>query len=312
MHKSSFLRMKYLVKYYEVLFTNEEKNEIDVLDVGSCDVNGTYREIFKENRYHYVGLDMANGTNVDIVPKDIYHWDEIKDETYDLVISGQVFEHVEYPWLTIREIARVLKPSGICIIIAPSAGIEHKYPKDCYRYFSDGLKALAKWADLKVHHASVGGVPQIKDLKDWINDWNEGCLVAQKQPYQSFTKQSPFVEERRVPTYGYNNTYRIWKFVVNEVCKKFDNKKKIVLFGAGWIGSMVLDILGEDNVEFFVDNSKEKIGKKYRGKKIISFEEYLKNSNQYNCLITASYNASLQIKKQMETVDEKCEILYLA
>lgn len=311
MHKSSFLRMKYLVKYYEGLFTNEEKKGIDVLDVGSCDVNGTYREIFKDSRYNYVGLDMADGANVDIVPADTYRWEEIKDETYDLVISGQVFEHVEYPWLTIREIARVLKPSGVCILIAPSAGLEHKYPKDCYRYFSDGLIALAKWADLKVHHTSIGGVPEIKNLKDWINDWNEGCLVAQKKPWQSFPLKSPFVEERRVPVHGYNDTYRVWEFVVKEVCKNFDKKKKMVLFGAGWIGSIVLDILGEDNVEFFVDNSKEKIGKEYRGKKIKSFEEYLNNSNQYNCLITASYNASLQIKDQMEKEGEKCEILYL-
>lgn len=84
-----------------------------------------------------------------------------------MIISGQVFEHIEYPWLTIKEIERVLKPSGFCIISAPNAGLEHKAPTDCYRYFSDGLRSLAKWADLYVHHTSVAGVPRTYDAKEW-------------------------------------------------------------------------------------------------------------------------------------------------
>lgn len=39
---------------------------------------------------------MVDGPNVDLVPKDIYYWEEITDESFDLVISGQVFEHIEY------------------------------------------------------------------------------------------------------------------------------------------------------------------------------------------------------------------------
>lgn len=134
MHRSSYLRMEYLVRYYEKYFGSSEK-EIKVLDIGSYDMGGTYKEIFQDSQYYYVGMDMAQGPNVDIKPNDIYHWKEIEDEAFDLVISGQAFEHIEYPWLTIKEIARVLKPSGFCIIIAPNSGMEHKTPKDCWRYF---------------------------------------------------------------------------------------------------------------------------------------------------------------------------------
>lgn len=156
MHESSYLRMQYLVKHYEPIL-KKGKETVKVLDIGSYDVNGTYRGIFDVSEWQYTGLDMEAGPNVDIVPKDPYHWDIIPDETFDLVISGQAFEHIEYPWVTIKEIERVLKPSGFCILTAPSAGVEHKYPKDCYRYYAGGLSALAKWADLKVCHASVGG-----------------------------------------------------------------------------------------------------------------------------------------------------------
>ena len=310
MHKSSFLRMECLIKQYEPFFIKKDK-KVNVLDIGSYDMNGTYREIFDESRYSYTGLDMAAGSNVDIVPGDIYHWEEIPDETFDLVISGQAFEHIEYPWLTIREIARVLSPSGFCVIIAPNAGIEHKTPKDCYRYFSDGLAALAKWAQLKVHHTSVGGVPEMENYREWMDEWNDGCLVAQKEPVQSIVIGNPFIDECRVPTYGYFDTYRIWEIAVRRACKKFDDKRPFALFGAGWIGDIVLDILGKENVKFFIDNSADKIGKMHRGKRIISLHEYLARLGQYNCLVTASYNATLAIKKQMEDKGAKCETLYL-
>ncbi|MEM1725222.1 MAG: methyltransferase domain-containing protein, partial [Thermoplasmata archaeon] len=42
------------------------------------------------------------------VVKDPYNWIEIEDSSVDVVISGQAFEHIEYPWLTIKEIYRVL------------------------------------------------------------------------------------------------------------------------------------------------------------------------------------------------------------
>jgi hypothetical protein len=34
------------------------------------------------------------------------------------VVSGQAFEHIEFIWLTILEIARVLKTNGLAVIIA--------------------------------------------------------------------------------------------------------------------------------------------------------------------------------------------------
>ena len=43
-----------------------------------------------------------------------------KDNTFDLIYSHQVFEHVKNYSATISEIARVLKPDGLCIHILPS------------------------------------------------------------------------------------------------------------------------------------------------------------------------------------------------
>ena len=69
-------------------------------------MNGNYRAIFESMGSQYTGLDMENGPNVDIVPKDAYIWDEIENDTYDVVISGQALEHIEFFWKTMENISK--------------------------------------------------------------------------------------------------------------------------------------------------------------------------------------------------------------
>lgn len=119
----------------------------------------------------YVGLDLEKGLNVDLVATDPYHW-PVADASFDLVMSGQVLEHVEFPWLTFEETARVLKPNGFVVVIAPSAGRRHGYPKDCYRYYPDGMQALATWAKLHV---------VLADYNKKAEPWNDCFMIAQKK-----------------------------------------------------------------------------------------------------------------------------------
>lgn len=308
MHKSSYLRMQYLVHYYEPYFTTNDV--IRILDVGSYDVNGSYRDIFS-SMYDYIGLDMCADPNVDIVPKDIYDWNEIKDNEFDLVISGQAFEHIEFPWLTIKEIARVMKPSGFCIITAPNATPEHRYPTDCYRYFSDGLAALAKWADLKTVHVSVGGVPSMQGTEEWLTRDNDAYLVAQKRPYCNSEIKDPFPYERRITVgRGEENQYRTLKLAIQEVQKHFEENKPVILFGAGEVGALVMDNFEEDKVFCFADNSADKVGKIYKGRKVISLEELMEIHDQYNVLVTTLYKSSLEIQKDLNKLCIKSYILY--
>lgn len=133
-------------KFIETYLDKNQK--LKILDVGSLNVNGSYRGLFNNPGWEYTGMDIVDGKNVDVVVEP-YRWPFI-DKCFDVVISGQTFEHVEFPWLTIKEIERVMKPGAMGCLIAPSAGYEHRYPLDCWRIFPDGFRALAKWAKLNV------------------------------------------------------------------------------------------------------------------------------------------------------------------
>ena len=132
MHKSSYDKMNWFKNNYL-----NTKNYLKILDIGSLDTSGNnynYKSIFNEAKWSYEGLDFINGNNVDIFIEDIYNIREIDDDSYDVVISGQLFEHLGFFWLTMGEISRILKPGGFCCIIAPSGGPKHGIEEhDCYR-----------------------------------------------------------------------------------------------------------------------------------------------------------------------------------
>ena len=87
-------RMGWFVKNYcQQLDPNTKKK---VRDVGSYDVNGTYKMLFPDDYFEYSGLDMVPGPNVDVCIENPYVWNDFANESFDIVISGQAFEHTEF------------------------------------------------------------------------------------------------------------------------------------------------------------------------------------------------------------------------
>jgi len=176
MHQSSFDKMeKFRARYLE----GRNSEPLVILDLGSQDINGSYRPLFAVPPWKYVGIDLAAGPNVDIVLNDPYDWREVAPESADVIVAGQTFEHTEFFWETARQITRALKPNGICCIIVPSSGPEHRYPVDCWRMYPDGLRAVARYAGLEVLEAET----QWEDLPQYDNEsnkWHDSVLVAQK------------------------------------------------------------------------------------------------------------------------------------
>jgi SAM-dependent methyltransferase len=145
MHASSLENLWQCYRRYIAGGPLEKQEDTIVLDVGGADVNGSYREVFGNPPFRYWAADMASGSGVDIVLSDPYRI-PLNDGSVDIVISGQMLEHSEFFWRIFEEMVRVVRSDGFIFLIVPSAGPIHRYPVDCYRFYPDAYRALAKHA----------------------------------------------------------------------------------------------------------------------------------------------------------------------
>jgi len=140
MHVESLEMMSRMLNKYNIA-------NINILDVGSMNVKnkGCYKSIMPAG-INYIGDDILPGINVDVIinPDKISY----PDNYFGAVISGQCFEHCENPFILIKECARVLKPGGYFIGVAPYEWPEHHKP-DYWRILADGWKSLFKSCELK-------------------------------------------------------------------------------------------------------------------------------------------------------------------
>ena len=151
MHLSSLEHVDRLVRRYLA-----DRTSIKIVDIGSYDVNGSYKRFFDRPSWQYVGVDLVPGPNVDVTLASPYRL-PFASHSVDVIVSGQAFEHIEFFWLTWLEMVRVLKPGGLIFLLAPSRGYEHRHPQDCWRFYPDGYQALAKY----------GGLALLEVQTDW-------------------------------------------------------------------------------------------------------------------------------------------------
>ena len=94
MHSSSIRNLERFFKVYFERFDNPK-----ILDLGGTKhskINAS--DILKKlnHKFEYTTVDIEPHESVDIVLKDPYVFDELKNNQYDIVISISCFEHIEF------------------------------------------------------------------------------------------------------------------------------------------------------------------------------------------------------------------------
>lgn len=147
MHPSSRINMQ---KSRDLLGPRLEKG-ITILDVGGRNIkpgqDRSYKQMFQDVVKDYYIADIQNGPNVTHVMPGDYEL-PFEEGSIDLVVCGQVLEHVKNPFRSVIEMTRVLKSGGYIILIAPSAGKYHD-SIDCWRFMDDAFQAIAEEAGLE-------------------------------------------------------------------------------------------------------------------------------------------------------------------
>jgi SAM-dependent methyltransferase len=125
---------------------------VAALDVGSYDVNGSVRGLF---RRQYTGIDARPGPGVDHV------WN-IEDGPFPgdwgVVVSTEMLEHTPRPWRAVKYMERSLATGGWLLLTCRGyddrgSFAPHNEPADFWRYSTAGLSVLVSDMGLEVVEA---------------------------------------------------------------------------------------------------------------------------------------------------------------
>lgn len=115
-----------------------------VIEIGSYDVNGSFRSIVESlEPSEYVGIDIVEGSCVDEVCSAEDVLERFGSESFDVVISTEVIEHVRDWQKVISNIKKICKENGIILITTRSYGfIYHPTPADYWRFEKEDIENI--------------------------------------------------------------------------------------------------------------------------------------------------------------------------
>ncbi len=151
MHLNSLLLFK---KYAANCFSEN----IKVLEIGFSGISDYQKTVMKTFKVNWYTLELTNSPNNrpnesnHIQTNDEYNF-PINENEFDIILSGQVIEHVKKPWVWLTELKRILKPEGHIITINPVSWHYHEDPVDCWRMYPEAIKALSEECGLKYEFA---------------------------------------------------------------------------------------------------------------------------------------------------------------
>jgi SAM-dependent methyltransferase len=90
-----------------------------LIEIGAYDVNGTVRATFSGTAA-YTGVDLEEGPGVDVV--SFGHEVGSPDDSFDIAISGECFEHDPHWRDTFANMVRLTRPGGVVAFTCASSG----------------------------------------------------------------------------------------------------------------------------------------------------------------------------------------------
>ena len=134
----------YCILFVAINLKPDEVRRKKVIEVGSYEINGGPRPLVESYRpAEYIGLDIMEGPGVDIVCKAEDILDKFGKDSFDVVISTELLEHVRDWRRVVHNIKNICKSGGIILITTRSYGCPyHGHPYDFWRYELEDMKYI--------------------------------------------------------------------------------------------------------------------------------------------------------------------------
>ena len=115
-----------------------------VIEVGSRNVNGSARRVIESmHPAEYVGVDIEAAPEVDVICDIEKLCEKFDAESFDLVVTTEVLEHVRDWRRAVSNLKRMCRPGGVVIVTTRSYGFAyHGYPFDYWRYELSDMRSL--------------------------------------------------------------------------------------------------------------------------------------------------------------------------
>lgn len=113
------------------------------------------------NVKEYIGVDFEGQGHSHVNEQiDVFYDGKtipLESNSFDSVLSTEVFEHVFNLEDMLTELHRVMKPGAVMLVTCPFIIAEHEAPNDCNRYTSYGIKNLVQRKGFEiVHYEKLG------------------------------------------------------------------------------------------------------------------------------------------------------------
>ena len=130
---------------------------------------------------------------------------DFHSDSFDLVVSVEVLEHVEEDARFVSEVARVLRPGGAFFMTTPNGDyLENRNPDHKRHYRREQLTSLLTryFDDVRVEYGIAGGYYRKLGLKSWeIRKPIQTISSAIGNIVNSIQSSQPGIEERAIGTH---------------------------------------------------------------------------------------------------------------
>ena len=104
----------------------------------------------------------AHGSQFIDVAHDLTKPLPFPDQEFDTVLLSDVLEHIPEPQQLCNEMARILRPGGVCLMNTPFFYWLHEIPNDYYRFTEFAIRKLLENASFEIVVVkATGGTPEI-------------------------------------------------------------------------------------------------------------------------------------------------------
>lgn len=132
------------VDFGQVNLQKEDVCGKGVIEIGAMDVNGSLRpHVESLGPSRYIGVDIQAGPGVDVICDAESLLAVFGPESFELVISTELLEHVRDWRRVVSVMKKLLKSEGLLLITTRSKGFPyHGYPYDFWRYELSDMRVI--------------------------------------------------------------------------------------------------------------------------------------------------------------------------